>query len=260
MGKPGLRITFTVLIIAILGVCLWSASTPREPSYNGKPISVWLQDSTPYGVDSPDAIEALRHIGINAIPTLLRMLRANDSPLKTKCIELLDRQDSVRIKIIPARDKNYQAFLGFDSLGADATNAVAELVAIYAEKISADSQSYTACAIGAIGPAAKSAIPTLLMGLKTTNDYVRWNTALALGRIHGEPASVVPELMRLLDNSNLTTRCFDIQALGEFGTNAESAVPDLTVMLNDQDPNIRVSATNALKQIDPEAAAKAGVK
>jgi hypothetical protein len=259
MGKKRRILLAAMLVILLVGFAWWLLR-PREPSYQGKSLSAWLAHSTVYGLDSPDAIEAVRQIGTNAIPTLIRMLRANDSPLRTKSIELLDRQDLVRVKIIRARDENYQAFLGFDSLGLDGKIALPELIEIYDEGISTDSQSYAARSIGSIGPGAKSAIPSLLKGLKTTNDSVCWPTALALGSIHCEPELVVPELVRLLQHSNPVVRSFDIIALGNFGTNARSAIPDLTLMLSDQDANIRVAATNSLKQIDSEAAAKAGVK
>jgi hypothetical protein len=38
------------------------------------------------------------------------------------------------------------------------------------------------------------------------------------------------------------------------------AVPQITRMLSDADPFVRMTAANALKQIDPNAASKTGVK
>jgi len=48
--------------------------------------------------------------------------------------------------------------------------------------------------------------------------------------------------------------------IGSFGTNAICAVPLLLQAVQDRDVTIRDGATASLKQIDPEAAAKAGVK
>jgi HEAT repeat protein len=188
------------------------------------------------------------------------MLRASDSPLKTKCIELFDQQYFIKIKITPAWEKGFEAFHAFAALGTEASSAVPNLIEIYNAKIRQNSQVMTAVSIGAIGPAAKSAIPTLMSGLKSTNDTVRWNTVWALGSIHSEPELVVPELVKLLHDPFPLARRFSAEALGKFGTNAESAVPDLTMLLSGQRGDIYQAATNALKQIDPEAAAKAGVK
>jgi len=50
-------------------------------------------------------------------------------------------------------------------------------------------------------------------------------------------------------------------ALQDFGPNAKSALPVLVeFFINAQDSSERSYAANALKAIDPEAAAKAGVR
>ena len=49
-------------------------------------------------------------------------------------------------------------------------------------------------------------------------------------------------------------------SLANFGTNARTAVPVIVSALTDQDELVRQSAAFALKEIDPEAAAKAGLK
>jgi hypothetical protein len=51
-----------------------------------------------------------------------------------------------------------------------------------------------------------------------------------------------------------------MMALGQFGGAATSAVPAMIRCLADSHLSARRLATNSLKQIDPVAAAKAGVK
>jgi HEAT repeat protein len=51
-----------------------------------------------------------------------------------------------------------------------------------------------------------------------------------------------------------------VSSLAGFGAEAKSAVPALTQALNDPVAVIRTNAAASLKAIDPEAAAKAGVK
>ena len=51
-----------------------------------------------------------------------------------------------------------------------------------------------------------------------------------------------------------------IESIGKFGAQAKPAVPMLIELLNDPQPAIRAAAANALKAIDPAAAAKADVK
>jgi HEAT repeats len=256
MGKKR-RILLAVLVVVLSGLAWWLLR-PSEPYYKSKSLSAWLEDYTLN--DSSGTDDAVRHIGTNAIPTLLGMLRARDSPLKAKFIELVGGPHFAGIDFITAGERNFQARLAFRALGPDASNAVPQLLQIYAENISLDSRCQTMAALGEIGPEAKSAIPTILGVLKTTNGPVRWYAVLALGRIHGEPELVVPELLKPLHDPDARLHRYAAEALGEFGTNAQSAIPDLTLMLNDPNNLTRYAATNALKQIDPEAAARAGVK
>jgi HEAT repeat protein len=46
----------------------------------------------------------------------------------------------------------------------------------------------------------------------------------------------------------------------QFPDQRKQAVPFLVKFLNDPDMDVRINATNELKEIDPEAAAKAGIK
>ena len=51
-----------------------------------------------------------------------------------------------------------------------------------------------------------------------------------------------------------------VWSLRQLGAEAKLAVPLLLRLLSDAQEGIRSEATNALRMIDPEAAAKAGVK
>src|SRR4051812_21602182 len=73
-------------LFLIMAICslLWSVMRSREPSYQGEPLSFWLSRAVEKGFDedNPEVIrcrEAIRAIGTNAVPMLLRILRAKDS-------------------------------------------------------------------------------------------------------------------------------------------------------------------------------------
>jgi hypothetical protein len=111
----------TLLALALMGGLVWLALPPREPVYQGKTLSEWLEP----GLNAPGTEEAIRHIGTNGIPTLLRMLRAHDSKLKLQLVELAQKQHLVKSHFIPASDRNYEAAGAFDVLGPAVSNAVA---------------------------------------------------------------------------------------------------------------------------------------
>ena len=110
------------------------------------------------------------------------------------------------------------------------------------------------------GSNAEPAIPLLIAALTNSNDRVVGVAASALGRIQRQPDVCVPALIPLLDSPSPTTRQSSMMALDQFGGAATSAVPSMIRCLADSHLSARRLATNALKTIDPVAAAKAGVK
>jgi len=258
------------IFVAVIGGILWTAlREPREPIYQGKPLSVWLERYVSGGsyVDfRPDseADEAVRQIGTNAIPLLLRMVRARDSKTKLALAELLNKQKLVEIRYPrswwAAYYQSEVAVQAFGALGANASNADPQLIQTYQENVGPESQLGCLEALGRIGPAANQAIPDLLGALTNVNPVLRWAAVEALVKIHLEPGLLMPILIDGLQGEYVRLRLYSVRALGEFGKEAKAAVPGLTQLLSDPDTNIVTEASNALKAIDPEAAAKAGVK
>ena len=84
------------------------------------------------------------------------------------------------------------------------------------------------------------------------------SAAITLGRIHAQPEVVVPALVKALRDPDDYVRSDAINALGAFGADATSAVPALIGCL--KNPSVRATVQDMLRKIDPEAAAKAGLK
>ena len=115
--------------------------------------------------------------------------------------------------------------------------------------------------MGLLGNFSRPAIPALFHTVKTDEEInVRIVATDALSQIRVEPQLVVPLLEIPLSDADFAVRCAAVRALETFGADAQQAVPALVPMLSDSDEDVRLDATNALKAIDPEAAAKAGVK
>ena len=110
--------------------------------------------------------------------------------------------------------------------------------------------------------AERLSIPVLLKLQSDTNQDVRASAISAFLSIHEEPEIVVPALVnRLNDPLEIPrNRTKAAGALSTFGTQARQAIPSLLTCLTNSDLRLRIQATNALKKIDPEAAAKAGIK
>src|SRR6185436_9207850 len=89
-----------VIVVAIGAVVFWPR--PKEPEYQGKKLSEWLEicryDRLPkYGNPAvPEeqlrvAVKAIRQIGTNALPWLMRWAFYKPSIWKTKSLAALDR-------------------------------------------------------------------------------------------------------------------------------------------------------------------------
>ncbi|MDB6065626.1 MAG: HEAT-like repeat protein [Pedosphaera sp.] len=260
------RIVFALLLLAVMGGIAWLALRPNEPVYKGKRLSVWLEGYHPIGLSFGSreaADEAVRQLGTKAIPILLKRLQTKDAPLTDEFIALAQKQHFISIHHESAYNRRDEGAYGFSALGSEGRDAVPALIELY-RKAGPECRPGIAFAFGEIGPDAKKAVPLLILGLGDTNiiegEVGGASAAYALGRIHSEPQMAVLALINCLSNQNGFMLKEARTALGRFGADAKAAVPALINSLNDSNDWVRALTAKALKQIDPEAAAKAGVK
>jgi hypothetical protein len=128
-------------------------------------------------------------------------------------------------------------------------------------------KALAACALGEIGPSAKAAIPFLQKGLSDNNPDVRVSSAAMIGKIGGDPGIFVPVVIQTLPEINWENMGYTLDLLVRYKEHAKAVVPLLTSILtnnpaSDSTTNriVRDHVINALLQIDPMAAAKAGVQ
>jgi hypothetical protein len=261
--RKRLPIVLGVLLLAVVGTIAWLSMRPdaEDPVCQGKRLSVWLGSYDPhtrYLSLSPEADEAVRQLGTNAIPLLLRRLRAKDSPFKEKLYALAQKQHVIKVSYTSATRQHLQGAAGFEVLAASGKSAVPALIELYSQDNSdCYALYYLSDSLASVGPDAKAAVPALIHRLGHTNENVRFGAASALGQIHSEPQVVVPALISCLSDQSPTGRMNAAIALWQFGPDAKAALPALTQLLADSDADVRKSAKDAIEHIDPEAAAKA---
>lgn len=248
-----------------VGVVCWRTLHQAEPVYQGRALRVWLRD---YPAEANPAVKA---IGTNAIPVLLRMLAEKDSAAFSVVAYHWDRflqnlPDRLRRSwhLTLASEVNANALRGFEMLGTDAQQATPALIKLYRQKVSLMSQSASGYALIVIGPAAqRAALPYFVQKTYSSEGEERMAAASLLRDADAklaDPGEVVPRLVALLGDTNWIIRCYSVEGLAHYGTNAQSAVPGLIHLLDDPHPSLRHLTTNALLFIDPQAAAKAGIK
>jgi len=178
-----------VILFAFLLLYGW---VNRGPKFNGRPAEYWVSEMV-YGTGNGQAmaISALRQIDPEtALRPLIRTLHSKGIPVYRDIWPGLPAP-------LKSRLRN-------------------PLAAVH-------NRPLIVATIGGFGPAARSAVPSLIELLKAPDVMVRRSTAMALGNI---------------------------------GRGARSAAPSLTERLTDTDPQVRKLALEALKVIDPESATK----
>jgi HEAT repeat protein len=255
------RSTVSAFLVCVIVAMVASSARPAEPSYQGRSLTKWLSLFREAEVDSAQekrACEAVRAIGTNAIPHLLRMLTSDDLQWQMDAKSGFTILGSVAAPAVPALAKLLTSTNELDmsmaaqalgEIGAPALPVLMESLTNRHYKVA--TQAYLA--IPALGTNARPAIPILLRDLQHPNHFYRERAADALGSLHIEPEIVVPALTNLLDDPNLAARHLAIQSLGEFGSAAHSAVPAISRFLTNAD--LSYAATAALREIAPEALA-----
>jgi hypothetical protein len=190
----------------------------------------------------------------NAIPFLVRALKGDtwSTALYRRWIwPRLPPTLRGRLPPPPHLDRARAALL-LGYMGPMAKPAIPVLVKVMKEAQGWYFSRVAVWALGSIGgPSAEAAV---MESLNDKDPEVRYNAAHALMGM--DPQTAEPSNWDLFPNFRIEVAI----ALGELGKDAQPAIPALTTLLRDTNRIIRAFATNAMRQIDPEAAAKAGIK
>ena len=223
-----------ILVAAVIGLglivgALWALARALDegaPRYQGQSLDYWVTRAN--SQDAAASNQACLILQTTIIPQLTETMfhDTNDSHLKLALVEWLNRLPGIQISASIANGRRGEA----------------------------------AESLGQIGPLAKSTIPDLIKVLKGKDPAPRPAAALALGRIRSEPDTIIPLLVALLDDPQNDVAPNAVEGLGQFGSLSKPLVPKLLPLLKSPEKDMRHAAGVALKQIDPEAAAKAKVK
>src|SRR5438309_2037586 len=121
-------VLISVFVMLAAGFIFY-AFHPTQPSFHGRNLGEWLTDleNARDDQEAEPVARAVRHIGTNAIPVLLRMIDQEDSALKKKFLMLAQSQRFLKIRFTDATGQHVRAMLGFAALGPAAKSAVPNL-------------------------------------------------------------------------------------------------------------------------------------
>lgn len=209
------------LLAAAACLLVWGSWRSDDPVYQGKRLSVWLadcnpkleyfarRDGTPNREERSDtqraleAAAALRAIGTNAVPYLLKLASSDCSRVWSKADTMhLDQwvliylksprlYHWVRSRIEKPWNDHRRAEHGFETLGQAASPAVPQLIRLLRSP-DWDTRETAADALGAIGPAAQEAVPVLIQCINDPEERVEDSAVEALFAIGMKPEVAVP--------------------------------------------------------------------
>ncbi|MBY0523886.1 MAG: HEAT repeat domain-containing protein [Gemmataceae bacterium] len=189
------------------------------------------------GMFRTEVAKALGNIGIHStavVPELLRILR--------------DDAD---------REVRAEAIRSLGKIGEGAKAASRALGTILKQDSEDSLRGEAVRALARVDPSAATTA-TLRAALDDASGHVGICAAEALWQVAHEPDEVVPALIVRLKQP--ASRHAATQVLYRMGPAAKAAIPALLAASKDKDRMFRESVAMALKKIDPNAAAKAGIK
>lgn len=183
------------------------------------------------------AFDVLQEIGPGAtaaIPTLIEMLGRQNRFLREYAAKVLARVGPAAKSAIPALEKTLKDLEGSNRIAAAIalwrivhSQAALNVLAAEAQDFTDSGSTFAVIALGDIGPEAKPAVPALIEALKTESIFGKAIVAQALTRIGAAAKAAIPRLIEIYDDIHNTERD---------------------------------SFAKAIKAIDLEAAAPAGVR
>ncbi len=112
-----------VLVLAVVLGCLAALIlSSREPRYQGRTLSAWIEDARPGFYSSrlrktnlvwQDSRRAAKQMAPDAIPFLLKWVQAKDSPEKTKLRLWLLQHPFLHLRITDDDQRHKRAMIGF---------------------------------------------------------------------------------------------------------------------------------------------------
>ncbi|HWY74833.1 MAG TPA: HEAT repeat domain-containing protein [Verrucomicrobiae bacterium] len=172
--RKRIRIVLVIAGVVIASVLVLEALRPREPVYQGRKLSQWLNDYNRAGKmdKTAPASDAIRAMGTNTLPFLLAHIKHRDSRLQEKFFNLLGRQHWAKLPFYGADPYKSTSIFALSVLGSNAAPLCPELLKIAEQP---DGRWWGTMSLLAIGPASA---PTLAKACQNTSAH--WRTYAVL--------------------------------------------------------------------------------
>jgi hypothetical protein len=188
------RLLILLLILVTTIVLALYVLHNREPRYQGRTLTQWLHDYS--NVRKPAARDnatvaasriAVKQIGTNAIPFLLKKLTAKDTPLEECMKSLLEEQLLIPFHFADPYEEHFLGTYGFQMLGKDGNSAESALI-IFSRSPDPVKRWFALFNLYAIEADKETFLPVLLRLLPDQDFFVSQESAILLTRLYPEEA------------------------------------------------------------------------
>jgi len=257
--KNSRRVIFAVLLSATIfgGLLIAVFKGSDEPVYHDRPLSYWISKADIISDDyhaTNEPVIAIRTIGTNALPHLIRRLSVKHSSFHKLLTELWSKQS-----IIPSKRKSdweirSEAAVGIILLGNQAKSALPELTRLAQDPDMTMDVAPVLSRLGADGYCA------LTNCFTNTNAKVRfwcvanlrnfYTNSETVSNYQREARVAVPALLGRIHDPSTNVAASAVRALGEIGAEPERVVPEIQLLLDNTNtpPNVGKSAVSSLKR------------
>ncbi len=264
MRKTSWLVSGLILAAFVLGAGAWFFFVlPGEPTFDGEPVSYWFKEysqcretATRSDARRSEAYEALRKMGTNAVPYLIKMAltTGEDSAVRKAFGEFLDD--------LPESWHQYR-FVGREEIRQEAVSVIrnikppANMLLARLPKVLGQTNSlqYRAAIsiLSCAGEGREMLVPYFAKALQTSDPYTKRTAVQFLQQAGPKATAAVPDLILLLQTTDRTNYLHMESAftLGSIGSNASSALPLLRTAF-EQETNwvFRCCLAAALCRID----------
>lgn len=231
-----------LLAAIVLVICLLSSQGPREPIYQGRRLSKWMEGHP--RVYWP----AVQAIGTNALPFLLAELQTTDSGLSRFAQRMLNKV-SVGPFWRTARMRQYHARLALQILDTNAAPALLDTIFAQPMRVAEGDRSWEVAFVLNwlhTTEAQGYAQERLGQALLSEDSSMRRNACLAFATGFRPSTNNSPLLIALASDTNATVRAAAVRALLFWQPDDATAQTAIIALLNDEQAAVRRLAAVAL--------------
>ena len=242
------RILLLLALAAVAaGLVFFWLRGPKEPVYEGKGLTQWIEEGYNHPERRDTTQRALQAMGPNALPYLLHEFGAKN-PRWIENLKLWVYSHRMFPGQYQAEWKRLFAInYGLHLLGPDAAPGLPTLATYLDEEPRGD------MAVSVMGNCGAQALPYFLKALDSTNAS-GWTPAMnGIARLNTESNSLLPNLVRLMSHSNGWVRASSASVLVSCRSQPDLVVPALVRALSDPDPQVQLGAIHCLGNVGPAA-------